>query len=583
MSIQKNETAEVYDTTHQDNEATAQKKHEKSENVTYDQFIQSAGEFGKYQLFLFFCTFPFYVFGVFSYLSQVFLTEVSPQHWCWIPELQNLTSIQRRDLAIPLDPNSPYGYSRCEVFEANWTAVLHSGVEVNQSWNKIPCQHGWEFNKTEFSYSTISSEFGWVCERDSYQAIAQSLFFVGSIIGGFLVGWIADRFGRLPATIFSNILGCIAGTASAFTQNFIQFVICRFIMGMSYDNCMMMTYLIVLEYTSPKYRTMISNLSFATFFTAAAVALPWISLACGYWRTVALATSLPMALSILAPFVIPESPRWLLSRGRVDDTIIKVSRIAEVNKKVIPQDTITNFKKSVLINEQQSGNLLELISRPLLRKVFICICIEYMCCLIVFDSLIRTIGQLKFDYFVSFSVISFTEFPSLVIISFALDFIGRKFMLIMVMTLSALFSLMIPFVPAGLPSVICAVVARFCVNMACNTAVLWTAELLPTSVRGSGSSIVHICGYIATVISPFIAYLDTYIYWLPMIVVGCVAILGALIGLIPPETARKDMPQTFENAEELIKSQGLLEIPFMQKKKVGTNLHCFANESFEFN
>lgn len=545
----------------------------KTDIVDYDELVASAGEFGKYQLYLFFCTFPFYVFGVFSYFSQQFMTEVSSQHWCWIPELENLTALQRRDLAIPKDDHdSLYGYSRCLTYEANWTEVLATGAHPDATWKTIPCRNSWEFNKTEFPYATIGSDLGWVCDKDSYQATGQSMFFVGSIIGGFLIGWVADRFGRLPAAVASNVIGACAGTASVFTNNFIQFAICRLIMGMSYDNCMIMAYLIVLEYTSPKYRTMITNLSFAVFFTSAAVALPWIALLCGNWKTIGLVTSLTMMLSILTVLIIPESPRWLLSKGRVDDAVNKVLRIAEVNKKEIPQDIIQNFKHSVAINKEVQGNLMDLMKNSLLRRIFICTCIEYMCCMIVFDSLIRTIGQLQFDFFLSFSVISLTEFPSLVIISFALDNTGRKLMLITVMILSAVFSFLIPFVGSGIPSVVCAVIARFAVNMACNTTLQWSAEFLPTSVRGSGTSLVHICGYIATVISPFVAYLETYMVGLPMLVVGSVGIFAAFIGFFLPETARKQMPQTFEDAETMARNQGLIEIPFLQKKKDGGGL-----------
>ncbi|KAJ8737900.1 hypothetical protein PYW08_000495 [Mythimna loreyi] len=190
---------------------------EKTANVDYDELLSSAGEFGRYQLFLFLATFPFYVFGAFSYFTQVFLTETSPNHWCMIPELQNLTVLERRNLAIPLDSESPFGYSRCLQYEANWSEVISTGVISNKSLTIVPCQHGWEFNKTEFAYPTIGSEMGWVCEQNSNQATAQSIFFVGSIVGGLIVGFIADRFGRIPAAVFSNIIGAIAGALISLT------------------------------------------------------------------------------------------------------------------------------------------------------------------------------------------------------------------------------------------------------------------------------------------------------------------------------------------------------------------------------
>ncbi|KAJ8737920.1 hypothetical protein PYW08_000515 [Mythimna loreyi] len=549
---------------------------EKTADVDYDELLSSAGEFGRYQIFLFFTTFPFYVFGAFTYFSQVFITETSPNHWCMIPELQNLTILERRNLAIPPDSESPFGYSRCMQYEANWSEVISAGVTSNKTWNTVPCQHGWEFNNTEFAYPTIGSEMGWVCEQNSNQATAQSIFFVGSIAGGIIVGWVADRFGRIPAAVFSNLVGAIAGTATVFVNNFIQFSICRFFMGMAYDNCMMMTYLLLLEYVAPKYRTKFSNLSFAAFFCMGAVSLPWISLACGHWQKVALATSLPMLLSLLAPFIIPESPRWLLSKGRTDETVKKVLDIARVNKKVIPQSLIDGFKYTTLNTRTVPGNMMDMLKRPLLRRVYICICLEFFITMLIFDSLVRTIGQLQFDFYVSFTVISLTEFPSLFVLSFLLDYTGRKLMMITVLTFCTIFCFLIPFVGGGLASVLCAVAARFTMNMACNVVMQWAAEVLPTPIRGSGTSIGHTCGNIGTVIAPFIAYLDIYKPWLPMVIVACIAASGALISLALPETAQRDIPQTFEDAEELIMSQGFFDLPCSKPNRDENNKNQYA-------
>ncbi|KAM3960976.1 carcinine transporter-like [Aphomia sociella] len=561
-----------------DDNSTKTKNEAKNEEVDYDELLSSAGEFGLYQIILFFSTFPFYVYGVFVYYSQLFMTDVSPNHWCRIPELHNLTAHERRTLAIPPDDQAHFGYSQCTAYVGNWTEILITGGKPNETWDTIPCQHGWEFNKTEIPYPTISSEMGWVCDKNSYQATAQAIFFVGSIVGGFIIGWVADRFGRIPAVVISNLFGCIGGVASMFARSFIEFSISRFVMGMAYDNCMMMAYLIVLEYVAPKYRTFVSNMAFALFYGSAATALPWIILLCGHWKTIALVTSLPMALSILTPFFIPESPRWLLSKGRVDDAIIKVRTIGRINKKEIPLKLIEQFKNSVTKKtEEKSDNGLEMLKRPLLRRMFICICLEYMCCTIVFDGLVRSLKQLEFDYFLTFSLVSFTEVPSMILTAFVMDWMGRRWLCSIVMFISFVFSIL-TVSTSGLTSVIFAIIARFAVNISYSASMQWAAEMMPTSVRGSGVSIVHVCGYVATVISPYIIYLETYIYWLPLILIGCIAGFGGVIALALPETARKDMPQTFEDAEELVRSLRFWEAPFLSKKSK-TDGH--VNESFE--
>lgn len=559
------------DVTELENKDVCNKNNEKEGDlgitVDYNDLLSAAGEFGLYQVLLFLSTCPFYVFGAFSYFTQLFMTEVPSNHWCWVPELENLTASRRRYLAIPHDYRENYGYSHCSMYAVDWGTVFDPAMKPNRSWPIEPCKHGWEFNRSEIPYPTISTEMEWVCERDSYQATAQAVFFVGSIVGGLCIGWVADKYGRLPAGVIGNLIGSIAGVISIFARNFTEFSICRFFMGMSYDTCMMMIYLLVIEYVAPKYRTMAANLPTGIFFTLGMITLPSIALACGDWRTLSLVTSVPMLLAVFAPFVIPESPRWLLSQGRINDAVEKVLSIGRINKKRIPDDLIERYKISANKSDpDKSATVLDIFRRPILRKILFWVCIEFMCCTIIFDALLRSIGALAFNFFLSFTLLSLTEFPSLLIVSFTLDLTGRKWITVTMMFCCSIFSLLTAFVPNSVVSVLCAIIARFGVNICYTVTLQWAAEMLPTPVRGSGSSIVQICGYIATVISPYIVYLKVYMPVLPLIIVGGIAGIGTIAAIFLPETAGKNMPQTFEEAEDLVNGQKFFDIPFLRKR-----------------
>lgn len=84
----------------------------------------------------------------------------------------------------------------------------------------------------------------WVCDNAALPTIAQSVFFCGAIIGGLLFGWIADRFGRIPSLCGCNLLGFVAGCATAFTGSFWSFTLCRFLVGFAFDNCFTMMYIL---------------------------------------------------------------------------------------------------------------------------------------------------------------------------------------------------------------------------------------------------------------------------------------------------------------------------------------------------
>lgn len=84
----------------------------------------------------------------------------------------------------------------------------------------------------------------WVCDRDSLATWAQAIFFLGAICGGLLFGWVADRYGRIPALVGTNLVGFAAGIATPLTSTFWEFCICRFLVGMAFDNCFTMMYIL---------------------------------------------------------------------------------------------------------------------------------------------------------------------------------------------------------------------------------------------------------------------------------------------------------------------------------------------------
>lgn len=73
---------------------TTEKKMEK-EAFEFDDLLPHIGEFGIYQKILFLLMIPFSFFVAWVYFSQIFITIVPEKHWCWVPELANLTVEER--------------------------------------------------------------------------------------------------------------------------------------------------------------------------------------------------------------------------------------------------------------------------------------------------------------------------------------------------------------------------------------------------------------------------------------------------------------------------------------------------------
>ncbi|XP_045457822.1 carcinine transporter-like [Melitaea cinxia] len=539
-----------------------------------DDLFPYIGDFGWYQRMLFFLMIPYAFFFAFVYFSQIFMTVVPAEHWCFVQELEHLSVEERRHLSIPLKENQ---YEKCVVYDVDWTRVLASGdITPNTTWPTKKCQGKWEFNFTDVPYETIATQLGWVCDKDEYPATTQAVFFCGSILGGLIFGWIADKFGRIPAIVGTNMAGFVAGLGTAFSNSFWSFCLCRFFAGLAYDNCFIIMYIVVVEYVGPKWRTFVANMSIAVYFTFSACLLPWIALGVADWRIYTLITSVPLVLSIFTPCLVPESARWLISQGRIDEALTILKKFERFNRKKIPDEIVQEFKETareIAKAEQEIKNysVIDLFKTPRLRCHSLLLVVFWMCIAMVFDGHVRNVGSLGLDIFLTFTVATATEFPADVLLILILDILGRRWLAFASLVLSGLFSFLATAVPLGLPSASLAIIGRFSVNISYNIGMQYAAELLPTVVRAQGLALIHIMGYVATILVPYIVYLATISSIIPLLILGAIGIFGGCLCLFLPESMGKDMPQTIQDGEQYGLDQRFWDFPFCKRKASDTN------------
>ncbi|KAL0858895.1 hypothetical protein ABMA27_011327 [Loxostege sticticalis] len=535
-----------------------------------DDLFPYIGQFGWYQRVLFLLMIPYAFFFAFVYFAQIFMTVVPAQHWCFVEELANLTVEERRHLSIPLSGSD---YDKCQVYDVDWLKVIQDGVrEPDTKWPVKKCDERWEFNFTDVPYETIATELGWVCDRDNYPATAQSIFFCGAIVGGLIFGWIADKYGRVPALLGTNMAGFLAGVGTAFSNSFWSFCLCRFLVGLAYDNCFVIMYIIVLEYVGPKWRTFVANMSIAVYFTFAACLLPWIALWVADWKTYTLITSVPLVLSLLTPWVVPESARWLISQGRIDEAMKILGKFERINGNKIPDDIAKEFKDTAieiakLDQESKNYSIADLFKTPRLRRHSILLLFIWTSIAMVFDGHVRNVGSLGLDMFLTFTVATFTEFPADVLLTLTLDILGRRWLAFGSMALSGIFSFLATTVPIGIPSATLAIIGRFAVNISYNIGMQYAAEILPTVVRAQGLALIHITGYVATILVPYIVYMATIATYIPLLILGVLGVFGGCLCLFLPESMGQRMPTTIQDGEDFGKGQRFWEFPCCSRQK----------------
>lgn len=185
---------------------------------------------------------------------------------------------------------------------------------------------------------------------------------------------------------------------------------------------------------------------------------------------------------------------------------------------------------------------------------------------LVFDGHVRNVGSLGLDFFFTFTVAAATELPADTLLTLTLDRWGRRWLAFGTMLMSGIFSLLAVCVPVGVYSATLAILGRFSVNISYNIGLQYAAELLPTVVRAQGVAFIHIMGYVASILAPFVVYLSVIANELPLIVLGILGIIGGFLSLYLPETLNHELPQTLSDGEEFGRGQGMWDFPCCAKK-----------------
>jgi len=176
---------------------------------------------------------------------------------------------------------------------------------------------------------------GWATVEQNAQFASAGAF--GALIGAFFAGWLGDRFGRRFSFQFNLVLFGAASIAAALAPSMIWLVVLRFIMGIGLGAEIVVGYATVSEFVPPSTRGKWSAILF--FFATAAFP---VSNLLGYlivptlgWRWMFVIAGIGALFVWWMRKQMPESPRWLESKGRIREAHEILDRIeAEVEKDI---------------------------------------------------------------------------------------------------------------------------------------------------------------------------------------------------------------------------------------------------------
>jgi MFS transporter, putative metabolite transport protein len=146
---------------------------------------------------------------------------------------------------------------------------------------------------------------------------------VGILVGALLGGPIADRIGRRRLLTLDLLLFVVASVLQLFVGGFLSLLMLRFILGIAIgiDYAVCSPYMA--ELTPRRQRGPVLAAPPTIWFVGAAVAYAVTAGIAGLgeesWRWMLASSVVPAAIVLLLRIGVPESPRWLLTRGRVEE------------------------------------------------------------------------------------------------------------------------------------------------------------------------------------------------------------------------------------------------------------------------
>lgn len=193
-----------------------------------------------------------------------------------------------------------------------------------------------------------------------------SAVLLGAVIGAAFSGALTDRFGRRKVIIVTAFLFAIGAIGSAFAINVMMLILFRIMIGIAIGVASYAAPLYISEISPPNVRGALVSLN-QLMITCGIVVSYLIdyalSLGTNEWRWMLGLGAVPAIILIIGMLALSESPRWLVSRNRVDEARSVLGRMMpgeDVDREI---DTIN---RSLVIKQGSWKEILEPWIRPAL-------------------------------------------------------------------------------------------------------------------------------------------------------------------------------------------------------------------------
>ncbi|XP_068633876.1 organic cation transporter protein-like isoform X2 [Battus philenor] len=515
----------------------SQKNKEKSQPAASedqaDVVSSVIGNYGRWQLLMTFLLAMFSFPCTFHIYLPTF-TAKSTKFWCRLPSnLAGLPIQSWINYSQPVDAC----YVRALPEGITAESILNHTAPILDSFRK--CQE-WDYDRSEIG-DTIISEWDLVCDRSGLTNLAEVVFLIGVGVGGVLGGWISDKFGRKRILMGMMVLQCVLAISSLLVRSYVQYIVVRLVMGLVSVSVVYAAFVLSVELVGGNWVTIAGVCNFFPL-PLAYIIVSLLSLLLPNWRELQLSLSLPGCFLLILWFVLPESPRWLIGRGRTQEAKEIIVKAAKFNRREVPEELDKMLMLSKPETEAEQPSVLMLFQGALLKRTF-CLFLAWFSMTIAYYGLLLNIGNFNLGNLHTTSIIlAVVEIPAIAISIPILLKLGRKIPIFISMVVCGLACVASELFSISFDDdwimIACLMVGKFAIGSTNMMMPIFTAELYPTLIRNLGVGASQVSAGLALICIPYLWELTALNKHLPMVTIAALSAVGGGIVLLLPDMTR---------------------------------------------
>lgn len=492
-------------------------------------------------------------------ILQNFVAYIPPHHCAPSTNLSR-SYLSHEDtllLTVPLDSTGKP--VRCQRYASpQWHLLDNSSTAGESGVIGEPlqgCSDGWTYHMTERT-SSIISDWDMVCDLRSLKQMSQTVYMGGVLVGAFIFGSLADRYGRRMLLIISHLLMAVCGTCAAFSTNFSLFCLFRFGCGMALSGQGLNTFSLIVEWIPTRVRTVIGTLT-GYCYTCGQLIFALIAYFVRDWRWLTLSVSLPFYVFFLISWWFHESSRWLVLNHQPEKAIKNLKSVARINgrreegEKIDLKVVEENMKKE-MSSSKGTYTILDLFKTPTMRTMTISLSAVWFSTSFAYYGLAMDLQKFGVDMYLIQVIFGCADIPAKLVVTLTMARIGRRWSQAGALILAGICILVNLLVPNDqqILRTSMAVLGKGCLAASFTSCYLYTGELYPTIIRQNGMGLASMNARVGAMVAPMVKLTGDYISWLPGLIYGGAPILSGAAAMFLPETRGCSLPETIQDVED---------------------------------